>query len=126
VCPPLGGIKQNHVLRTWFVYFILADTFLLSQRAQIAALALKQRLPSIYPRAQYAESGGLMAYGADVNDNFRRAGIFVDKILKGEKAGNIPIELPMRYYLVINRKTANTLGVKINNELLTRADRIIE
>jgi putative ABC transport system substrate-binding protein len=105
---------------------ILADSFLLSQRAQIAALALKYRLPSIYPTQQYAEVGGLLSYGANFNDNFRRAGIFVDKILKGEKPGNIPFEQPMRYYFVINRKTANALGVKINNELLTRADRIIE
>jgi putative tryptophan/tyrosine transport system substrate-binding protein len=67
-----------------------------------------------------------MNYGADINDNSRRAGIFIDKILKGEKPGNIPFEQPMRYYYVINRKTANALGVKINNEMLLRADRIIE
>ena len=105
---------------------ILLDPFLFQQRTQIAALALKHRLPSIYPRSQYAEAGGLMSYGADYNDNFRRAGIFVDKILKGAKPGDIPFEQPTRYYLVINRKTANALGIKLTNELLARADKVIE
>ena len=107
-------------------FIILADSFLFSQRTQIAKLALKHRLPSINALAEYAEIGGLMSYGADINDNFRRAGIFVDKILKGAKPGDIPFEQPTRYYLVINRKTANALGVKISGELLTRADKIIE
>jgi putative ABC transport system substrate-binding protein len=105
---------------------VLADSFLFQQRAQIAGLALKHKLPSIYPQQQYAEAGGLMSYGADANDSFRRAGIFVDKILKGAKPGDIPFELPMRYYFMINRKTANALGVKLTNELLARADKVIE
>ena len=105
---------------------ILANAFMLAQRAQIAALAFKHRLPSIYPQWSYAEAGGLMSYGADTNDNARRAGIFVDKILKGTKPGDIPFEQPTRYYLVINRKTANALGIKLTSELLTRADRVIE
>jgi putative ABC transport system substrate-binding protein len=105
---------------------VLADSFLFSQRTQIAGFSLKQRLPSINALAGYAEAGGLMNYGLDVNDNFRRAGIFVDKILKGAKPGDIPFEQPTRYYLVINRKTANALGVKITGELLTRADKVIE
>lgn len=105
---------------------ILANAFLHSQRAQIAALALKHRLPSIYAQATYAEAGGLMSYGADINDNARRAGIFVDKILKGAKPGDIPFEEPTRYYLVVNRKTANALGIKPTNELLARADKVIE
>jgi putative ABC transport system substrate-binding protein len=105
---------------------ILADSFLFSQRAQIAAFSLKQRLPSINALAGYAEGGGLMSYGLDVNDNFRRVGIFVDKIAKGAKPGDIPFEQPTRYYLVINRKTATALGVKVSGELLTRADKVIE
>ena len=105
---------------------ILADSFLLAQRAQIAALTLKHRLPSIYPQRQYAEAGGLLSYGADFNDNFRRAGIFVDKIFRGTKPGDIPFEQPTRYYLVVNQKTANALGVRITGELLTRADKVIE
>jgi putative ABC transport system substrate-binding protein len=105
---------------------ILGDTFLFSQRAQIAGLALKHRLPSIYPSSAYPEAGGLMSYGRDPIENFRRAGIFVDKILKGAKPGDIPFEQPTRYYLVINRKTANALSVKISGELLTRADKVVE
>jgi putative ABC transport system substrate-binding protein len=108
------------------VMIILADNFLLQQRTQIAGLALKQRLPSIYPQQQYAEAGGLMSYGADLTESFRRAGIFVDKILKGAKPGDIPFEQPTRYYLVINRKTANALGIKLTGELLARADKVIE
>ena len=105
---------------------IFSDAYLFSQRMLIAALALKHRLPSIYPQAQYPEAGGLMSYGSDANDNFRRAAIFVDKILKGAKPGDIPFEQPTRYYFVINGKTANALGVKLNNELLVRADKVIE
>ena len=102
------------------------DPFLFSRRTQIAGLALKHRLPTICPYPEYTEAGGLMNYGSDRNDNFRRAGIFVDKILKGEKPGDIPFEQPTRYYFVINRRTANALGVKLNNELLARADKVIE
>jgi putative ABC transport system substrate-binding protein len=105
---------------------ILADSFLFSQRTQIAGLALKHRLPSIYGGAIYAEVGGLMNYGADVTDNFRRAGIFVHKILKGATPGELPFEQPMRYYFVINRKTANALGIKLTNELLLLADKVIQ
>jgi putative ABC transport system substrate-binding protein len=105
---------------------ILGDTFLFSRRTQIAGLALKHRLPSIYPISGYAEAGGLMSYGRDGIENFRRAGIFVDKILKGAKPGDIPFEQPTRYYFVINRKTANVLGIKITGELLARADKVIE
>jgi putative ABC transport system substrate-binding protein len=105
---------------------ILIDPFLAQQRTQIAGLALRHKLPSIYQRSQHVEVGGLMSYGSDFNDNFRRAGIFVDKILKGTKPGDIPFEQPTRYYFVINRKTANTLGIKISGELLARADKVIE
>ena len=102
------------------------DGFMLQQRAQIAALALKARLPSIYPTPAYAEAGGLLTYGADLRDNFRRAAIFVDKIFKGAKPGDLPFEQPTRYALVLNRKTAGALGIKVSNELLLRADRVIE
>jgi putative tryptophan/tyrosine transport system substrate-binding protein len=105
---------------------ILIDAFLLQQRAQIAGLAIKHKLPSIYATAQYAEAGGLMSYGADITDNFRRAGIFVDKILKGAKPGDIPFEQPTRYFLTLNRKTAKAIGLAIPSELQLRADKVIE
>jgi putative ABC transport system substrate-binding protein len=105
---------------------ILIDAFFGTQRMQIAGLSLKHRLPSISSTMTYAEVGGLMSYGTDLTENWRRAGIFVDKILKGAKPGDIPFEQPTRYYFVINRKTANTLGVKLVGELLARADKVIE
>lgn len=105
---------------------ILNDTFLLQQFQQIAAMALKHRVPSIGGISEYAESGGLMAYGADIADNFRRAASYVDKILKGAKPGDLPIEQPTRFYLVINRKTAKAIGIKIPQSILVRADKVIE
>jgi putative ABC transport system substrate-binding protein len=105
---------------------IFADAVLLQQRSQIAALAIKNRLPSINALPGYAEAGGLMSYGVDTNDNFRRAAIFVDKILKGAKPSTLPFEEPTRFYFVINRKVANVLGIKFTNELLARADKVIE
>jgi putative ABC transport system substrate-binding protein len=105
---------------------ILVDTFFLEQRKQIADLALTYRLPSIFPQRYYAEVGGLMSYGADLNDNFRRAGAFVDKMLKGAKPADIPFEQPMRYYFVINRRTADVLGIKFSGAVLARVDSVIE
>jgi len=105
---------------------ILNDTFFVQQFRQIAALALKQRLPSLYGAVEYAESGGFMGYGQNVVDNFRGAATFVDKILKGAKPGELPFEQPMRLQLIINRKTAKAIGLAIPQELLLRADRIIE
>jgi putative ABC transport system substrate-binding protein len=104
---------------------ILIDAFLGLQRTQIAGLALKHRLPSI-GTVLYAEAGGLISYGTDISDNWRRAGIFVDKILKGTKPGDIPFEQPTRYYCVVNGKTAKALGVTIPQSILVRADRVIE
>jgi putative ABC transport system substrate-binding protein len=105
---------------------IPTNAFLIARRTQIAELALKHRLPLITQSQFNTEAGGLMSYGANANDIARRAGIFVDKILKGTKPGDIPFEQPTRYYLIINRKTANALGVRLNNELLARADKVIE
>jgi putative ABC transport system substrate-binding protein len=105
---------------------ILADPFLFQRRTQIAELAREHRLPSIYGTVGYAEAGGLMSYGADISDNFGRAGIFVDKIFKGGKPGDIPFEQPTRHYLVINLKTAKAVGIKIPQSILVRADKVIE
>ena len=105
---------------------ILADAFLFQQRAQIAGLALKHRLPSIYALAGYAEVGGLMNYGADNTDNFRRAALFVHNIFKGAKPGDLPFEQPLRYYLAINGKTAKVLGLTLPQSLLISADMVLE
>ena len=95
-------------------------------RALIAELALKARLPTMFPMPAYVEAGGLLSYGPNVLDFFRRAAVYVDKILKGAKPGDLPVEQPTRYELVINMKTAKALGLKIPQSILLRADRVIE
>jgi putative tryptophan/tyrosine transport system substrate-binding protein len=105
---------------------IVPDVLFLQQLTQIAGLASKHRLPSIYGEVNYAEAGGLIGYGADRKDNFRRAAIFVDKILKGAKPAELPFEQPTRYYMAINRKAAAALGLTIPQRLLISADKVIE
>jgi putative ABC transport system substrate-binding protein len=105
---------------------VLGDTYFLSQARHIAALALKNRLPSTHTIGDYAEAGGLIAYGPDIPDNFRRAAGYVDKVLKGAKPAELPIEQPRRFELTINMKTARALGVAIPKTLQFQADKVIE
>jgi putative ABC transport system substrate-binding protein len=105
---------------------ILGDSLFLQQARQIAELALKHKLPSIYTTRDYAEAGGFMSYGHFISDNFRRAATYVDKIFKGAKAGDLPIEQPTIFELVVNRKTVTALGLKIPNEILVQATKVIE
>ena len=93
---------------------------------QIADLAARTRLPVISPWKQGPQFGGLMSYGADVPEMFRRAAVYVDKILKGAKPSDLPVEQPTKFELVINLKTARTLGLTIPPSVLSRADQIIE
>jgi len=97
-----------------------------SQRAQIAKLAEKQRLPVMYLQTDFVEAGGLMSYGVNIPDLSRRAARYVDKILKGAKPADIPVEQPTKFELVINLKTAKVLGLTIPQPLVLRADQIIE
>jgi putative tryptophan/tyrosine transport system substrate-binding protein len=105
---------------------VLNDTFFTDQLHQIASLALKQRLPSAHSIPQFAAAGGLISYGADLTDNFRRSAVYVDKILKGARPGELPFEQPTRYSLVVNLKTARALGLTIPQSVLLRADKVIE
>jgi ABC-type uncharacterized transport system substrate-binding protein len=105
---------------------ILPDSFIAQQRQQVSSLALKYRLPSIAMISEYADAGALMSYGASMNDNARRAAAFVDRILKGAKPGDVPFESPTRFYLIINRRTATSLGLTIPRDLMLRADRVID
>ena len=105
---------------------IAADSLFLAQSRRIAELALNHRLPSISQHPFYAEAGGLMSYGQNTLEGYRRAASYVDKILKGAKPGDLPIEQPTRFQLLINRKTAKALGLTIPPELLLSADEVIE
>jgi len=105
---------------------VLLDSMLLDQRERIADLAAKNRLPAVYGLRRHAEAGGLMAYGANLRDLLRHSAIYVDKILKGAKPADLPVEQPTKFELVINLKTAKALGLTIPQSLLQRADELIQ
>jgi putative ABC transport system substrate-binding protein len=105
---------------------VLADTFLVSQRGRIAQFALENRLPSVYTYREHVEAGGLLAYTPNYHDLFRRAATYVDRILKGARPGDLPIEQPTKFDLVINLKTAKALGLTVPLTLQAAADEVIE
>jgi putative tryptophan/tyrosine transport system substrate-binding protein len=107
-------------------FLVPADTFLVSQRGRIAQFAIENKLPSIYTFREYIEAGGLIAYTPNYGDLFRRAASYVDKILKGAKPGDLPIEQPNTFQLFINLKTARALGLTVPRKLLAVADGVIE
>jgi len=104
---------------------VLAGSVFNSHRIQIAELAVKSRLPAIYINPTYVEDGGLMSYGASITDLYRRAATYVDKILKGAKPADLPVEQPMKFELIINLKTAKQIGLTIPPNVLARADKVI-
>jgi ABC-type uncharacterized transport system substrate-binding protein len=103
----------------------LASAFLISQQAQIAKLAIKSRLPAMYERREYVEVGGLMAYGVSINDLDRRAATYVDKILKGTKPADLPVEQPKKFEFIINLKAAKQIGLTVPPNVLARADKVL-
>jgi putative tryptophan/tyrosine transport system substrate-binding protein len=107
-------------------FIVLVDAALLDRRTQIADLAARRRLPAVYGLSDHAEAGGLLAYGPNRLVQFHHAATFVDKILKGAKPGDLPVEQPSKFELIVNMKTAKTLGIKIPNSILVRADKVIE
>jgi putative ABC transport system substrate-binding protein len=104
---------------------VLASPVNFSQRTQIAELAVKNRLPAIYAQTEYTEAGGLMYYGANTPDLFRRAATYVDKILKGRTPADLPVEQPMKFEFIINLKAAKAIGLTVPPNVLVRADRVI-
>jgi putative ABC transport system substrate-binding protein len=102
------------------------STFVAINRARIIELAIKNRLPVVYGSREHAEAGALMSYGPDLVDNYRRAAIYVDKILKGAKPADLPVEQPTKFEFIINLKTAKQIGLTIPPNVLARADRVIQ
>ena len=106
--------------------FVQSDALFQQQKKQIVELAAKQRLPSIGTYSEYVEAGGLMSYGPNIGENFRRAAAYIDKIFKGANPGDLPVEQPTRFELAINLKTAKALGLKVPQSLLIQAAKVIE
>ena len=105
---------------------VFAASILFPRAQRVAELANKTRLPTMYELRPYVEAGGLISYGPDINDIWRRAAVYVDKILKGTKPGDLPVEQPTKFELVINLKTAKALGIPVPQSLLLRADEVIQ
>jgi putative ABC transport system substrate-binding protein len=104
----------------------MPDSFADAHRVEITSLAARYRLPAVYPFRHFAEAGGLLSYGVDRTDNFRRAAAYVDRILKGEKPAELPVQAPVKFELVINLKTAKAIGLDVPLHLQQLADEIIE
>ncbi len=98
----------------------------LKHRAEVTSLAAHYHLPAVYPRRFFAELGGLLSYGNDQSDNFRRTAMYVDEILKGAKPSELPVQVPVKFELVINLKTAKALGLEVPLSLQQRANEVIE
>ena len=111
---PLGGLV------------VIPDAFLTGHSLELISLAARYRLPAVYPSRLFAESGGLLSYGNDLLDNFRRAAIYADRIFKGAKPSELPVQAPEKFELVVNLKTAKTLSLDVPLQLQQRADEVIE
>jgi putative ABC transport system substrate-binding protein len=127
VVPTLEAVDRalRQARREVQAVLVLGDLFTFEHRGQVATLAAKHRLPVMYPLREYVDSGGLMAYGTDRANMFRRSAEYVDKILRGAKPGDLPIEEPTKFELVVNLKAAKGLGITIPESILMRADEVI-
>jgi putative ABC transport system substrate-binding protein len=120
--PAFLAARREHVQ----ALCVLAAPLFVAQRRRLVELAVKARLPTIYWRRQFVDEGGLMSYGASLSDQFRRSAEYVDKILKGAKPGDLPVEQPTQFELVVNLRTARALGLTVPQSVLQRADEVIQ
>jgi putative ABC transport system substrate-binding protein len=121
IAPAFEGLKGRAE-----ALYVCADALVIANRIRISTLAMREQLPTMFNTRDFVEAGGLMSYGPNFSDQFRRAAELVDKILRGTKPGDIPVEQPTKFELVINLKTAKALGVDVSPNLLTLADEVIE
>jgi ABC-type uncharacterized transport system substrate-binding protein len=105
---------------------LIPDTFTSAHRMEIVTLAARYRIAAVYPLPFFTSQGGLLSYGIDTRDQYRRAAAYADRVLKGEKPGDLPVQLPVKYELVINLKTAKALGLTVPPSVIARADKVIE
>ena len=104
----------------------MPDAFMVTHRAPIISAAARNKVPAVYWQSPFAREGGLLSYGVDRVDAFRRASSYVDRILRGAKPGDLPVQFPVKYLMVVNLKTAKALGLIIPERLLATADQVIE
>src|SRR5262249_2304078 len=123
-CSAANHPRSNRLVG--YLLYVATDPLVLTNRVRINTLALGARLPTMYGSREYVDVGGLMSYGPNYSDLFRRAADYVDKILRGSKPGDIPVEQPTKFDLVINLTTAQVLGLTVPSSLLARADEVIE
>jgi len=132
IATPVSTAREGYQALTAFAreangaLVVLPDTFTVANRATIVALATEHRLPAVYPFKHFVQNGGLMSYGVDGADLYRRAVAYADSILKGANPGELPVQAPDKYELIINLKAAKALGLSVPAEMLARADEVIE
>jgi putative ABC transport system substrate-binding protein len=105
---------------------VMPDVFMVAHRAPITSAAARNNVPAVYPLSDWVRDGGLLSYGVDLLDILRRAATYVDRILRGEKPGDLPVQFPTKYEMVVNRRTATALGLAIPPSIMLRADEVIE
>ena len=121
----LEGAFQSAKQKQVDAVIMTAARRIFAERMKIAELAAKYRMPAIYPQEEFVEAGGLMSYGTDLADLFRRAAVYVDKILKGARPAELPVEQPIKFEFVVNLKAARQIGLTIPPNVLVRANRVI-
>jgi ABC-type uncharacterized transport system substrate-binding protein len=122
----LATVIAAHAREAGAGMIVMTDNFTTSNRVEITTLAAQHRLPTIYPYRFFVDLGGLLSYGSDIPDNFRRAAGYADRIFKGARPGELPVQAPVKFELVINLRTARALGIEISSQLQQRANELIE